>query len=137
MTRHRIIRPDGAPQPSGFSHGVLAREGDRILHVAGEIATDASGSVVPGAFVDQFDQALANVVEVVRSAGGAPGDIVSMTVYTTVVQEYRESAGGLGAVWRRHMGTHYPAMALIGVAGLVEPGALVEMSAVASVPRAD
>jgi len=40
----------------------------------------------------------------------------------------------LGEIHRRHLGRHYPAMALVEVRGLVDPNALVEMEATAVLP---
>ena len=86
--------------------------------------------------IEQFDTALGNVVTVVRACGGMAGDIVSMTIFTTRIEEYRGNAPALSPVWRRHMGGHYPAMALVGVTALVEPAAVVEIAALAVVPAA-
>ena len=40
-----------------------------------------------------------------------------------------------GAAYRKRMGRHFPAMALVQVAGLLEEGAKVEIEADAVVPR--
>ncbi|MET0832251.1 MAG: RidA family protein [Acidimicrobiia bacterium] len=132
-TPHRIVAPEGLAPAVGFSHGIVAAEG-RTLHVAGQIAVDADGAPVGGDFATQFDASLGNVLTVVEAAGGAPGHIVSMTVFTTDIDAYRASLRDLGGIWRRHMGLHFPAMALVGVAALVEPDALVEITAVAVIP---
>jgi enamine deaminase RidA (YjgF/YER057c/UK114 family) len=132
-TPHRIVAPEGLAPAVGFSHGIVAAEG-RTLHVAGQIAVDADGALAEGDFATQFDVALANVLAVVEAAGGAAGHVVAMTVFTTDIDGYRASRRELGAIWRRRMGLHFPAMALIGVAALVEPGALVEITAVAVIP---
>ena len=47
-----IVNPDGLGRPRGWSHGVLAPAGARILFVAGQTAPDGTG------FVEQFDRAL-------------------------------------------------------------------------------
>ena len=57
-----------------------------------------------------------------------------MTVYVTTMEGYRESRRALGDVWRRQMGTHYPALALVQVVTLVDQGALVEIEADAVLP---
>ena len=57
-----------------------------------------------------------------------------MTVYVTDLPAYRASLDRLGPVWRSHMGRCYPAMALVGVAGLVELRAQVEIEATAVLP---
>ena len=54
----------------------------------------------------------------------------------TDVDEYRASLGELGEVWRNRFGRRYPAMALVGVAELFEPGAKVELMGTAVVPDA-
>jgi enamine deaminase RidA (YjgF/YER057c/UK114 family) len=54
-----------------------------------------------------------------------------MTVYVTTMERYRASRAALRDVWQRHMGSHYPAMALVEVTALVDPQALVEIDATA------
>ncbi len=58
-----------------------------------------------------------------------------MTIFVTDLPAYRASVKALGPIWKARMGTHYPAMALLGVAGLVEERALLEIQAVAVVPQ--
>ena len=84
-------------------------------------------------FVQQFERALDNVIDVVWAAGGKPTDIARMVVYVTDKAEYLASARALGEVWRARMGRHYPAMALLEVKGLLEEEAKVEIEAVALV----
>lgn len=127
----RIVNPASLMKPSGFNHGLLAPAGGRVLFVAGQAPTDASGRVVEGDFVRQFSQALGNVVSVVREAGGAPGDVGRLTIYVTSLAEYRESLEPLGREYRRILGRHFPAVALVQVAGLVDDGARVEIEATA------
>jgi creatinine amidohydrolase len=128
------INPPELGSPRGFSHGVLAPAGSRVLFVAGETATDAKGRVMADTFVGQFDLSLSRVLAVVRAAGGDAQHIARMTVYVTNMATYRESRSALGAVWRRHMGTHYPAMALTSVTELADEGAIVEIEATAVLP---
>jgi len=103
----------------------------RILFVGGQIGWTAEQKFVAETFLEQFAQALDNVIDVVRAAGGEPSDIAEMTIYVTCLDAYREAGKALGSLWRQRLGTHYPAMALVGVSGLVEPQALVEISATA------
>ncbi len=84
--------------------------------------------------MEQWERALDRVVTVVRAAGGSPADIGRMTVYVTDRAAYLTARGALGEVHRRHMGKHYPAMALVEVQALVEEGALVEIEATAVIP---
>src|SRR5207247_10537112 len=70
----RIVNPDPLGRPSGWNHGLLAPAGGRVLFVAGQIAPERAG------LVEQWAGALERVLEVVRAAGGGPGDIGRRTV---------------------------------------------------------
>jgi NAD(P)-dependent dehydrogenase (short-subunit alcohol dehydrogenase family) len=129
--RFAIINPAELGAPKGWNNGMLAPAGGRTLFIAGQTARDASGQVPVGDFVTQFDQALANVLTVLRQAGGDPGDIGRLTIYVTDIGQYRGSLGSLGEVYRRQMGKHFPAMALVEVGALVDPRAVVEIEATA------
>lgn len=127
-----IINPRG--QPKGWNDGLLAPAGGRLLFVAGQTASDASGKVHPNDFVTQFRLALTNSLAVVKAAGGKPTDIGRMTVYVLDMQGYREARTELGKVWKELMGRHYPAMALVEVSALLDEHALLEMETTAVVP---
>ncbi|MFO0613930.1 MAG: RidA family protein [Polyangiaceae bacterium] len=132
----KTVAVDGWPRPSGYANGVIT-EG-RLLHVAGQIGWDPVDRSLPkGDFVAQFDRALANVVAIVRAAGAEPSSVARMTIYVTDLEAYRSSLAGVGAAWKKHLGRHFPAMALVGVAGLVERDALVEIESVAVLTKED
>ncbi len=129
-----IVQPPDWPRPRGYSNGMMA-EG-RMLAVAGQIGWDTSETLVGADFLSQFRQAMANVVAVVRAAGGAPSDIISLTLYVTDKREYVDGIAEVGATYREAMGKHFPTMALVQVADLLEPGAKVEIQALAVLPSA-
>ena len=129
-----IINPDSLGRPSGWNHGLLASAGGRVLFVAGQTAADASGQVSGIGLAEQWDRALGKVLDVVRAAGGTPEHIGRLTVYVTDRTAYLASRKQLGEIHRRHLGRHYPAMALVEVTGLVHPDALVEIEATAVIP---
>ena len=134
MSVFDIINPSALGKPRGFSHGLLAPPGARLLFVAGQTAADAEGRVGGRTFAQQFDECLARVLAVVDSAGGTPAHVARMTVFVTRLDEYMASREMLGTVWRRRMGAHYPAMALVEVTRLVDEGAMVEIEATAAIP---
>jgi enamine deaminase RidA (YjgF/YER057c/UK114 family) len=135
MSELEIILPEGWPRPAGYANGVVAPAGSRALHVAGQIAWDAERQLVgAGDFAAQFAQALDNVIAVVRAGGGEAAHIACMTVYVTDKRQYLDALGAVGASWTSRCGRHYPAMALVEVAGLLEEGALIEIAAVAYLP---
>jgi enamine deaminase RidA (YjgF/YER057c/UK114 family) len=133
-TGFTIVNPPELGRPRGFAHGVLTPAGGRTLRIAGQTAANAKGRVPDHQFAEQFELALARVLAVVRAAGGGPEHIAGMTIYVTAMTAYRESRPQLGDVWRRHMGTHYPAMVLVQVVALVDEHALVEIEAEAVLP---
>jgi enamine deaminase RidA (YjgF/YER057c/UK114 family) len=126
------IQPAGWPRPSGYANGVLAT--GRVLAIAGQIGAHPDGALVAGGLPAQLDQALANVGEIVAAAGGRIDDVVSMTVYVTSRAAYLAARAELGEVWRRRAGSHFPAMTLVEVSGLVVEGAVIELQALAVLP---
>ena len=129
--RFAIVNPEELGAPRGWNNGMLAQPGGRMLFIAGQTARDASGRVANGGFVAQFDRALGNVLVVLHQAGGEPGDIGRLTIYVSDMAQYRASLEPLGEVYRRRMGSHFPAMALVEVKSLVDPQAVVEIEATA------
>jgi enamine deaminase RidA (YjgF/YER057c/UK114 family) len=127
----RSINPESLGTPRGYSNGILAPAGGRLLFVAGQIGWNAEQKLVGEAFSEQFAQALANVLEVVREAGGAAEDVARLTIYVTDKREYAAELRAVGERYRSLMGKHYPAMSLVEVQALLEPGAKVEIEATA------
>jgi enamine deaminase RidA (YjgF/YER057c/UK114 family) len=132
MTRHHLFDPGGLPPASGFSYGAVAAPGQH-LYLAGLTGHAEDGSIADD-LVEQFGMACRSVGRVIEEAGGSPSDLVSMTVYTTAVGEYRERQRDLGVAYREVFGKHYPPMALLGIAELFDPQAKVELVCVAVVP---
>jgi len=128
----RTILPEGWQRPRGYANGMLAR--GSTLAVAGMIGWDPSETLVSPDFAPQYRQALANVAAVIEAAGGKPEHLISITIYVTDKREYTAELKAVGAAWRELIGRHYPAMALVEVAGLLEPGAKVEIQGLACIP---
>lgn len=129
MTFERINPPPLAT-PRGFSHAVLT-DRPRTVYLAGQTALDRSGTIVGTDIVTQFEQALLNLLQALRAAGGSGDDLASVTIYIVDVDGYRAHAREIGAIWKRLVGTEFPAMAAIGVARLWDADALVEIQGVA------
>ncbi|HEY4020198.1 MAG TPA: RidA family protein [Pseudonocardiaceae bacterium] len=124
MSISRINPPDLA-KPRGFSHAVIGR--GTAVFLAGQTALNADGRIVGDTVVEQFEQALSNLLAALREAGGEPAQLASLTVYITDMDDYRAHAREIGSVWQRLVGKDYPAMAGIGVARLWDKEALVEV----------
>ena len=128
---HAVVNPAGLPRPSGFNYAVVSGPG-RTVWLAGQTALDADGIVVgPGDVVVQFEQALRNLLTALGAAGGHPEQLVSMTVYSVDIEDYRRHSQRIGQVWRRLVGSDYPATAAVGVIRLWDVDALVELQGVA------
>lgn len=133
MTPHRLVNPEHMAPAIGFSHALISCAG-RTVFVAGQIAAADDGAVTGTTFVEQLDVALGNVVSALAAAEARPQHVVSMTIFTTAMDEYRAARKEVGVTYRRHFGSHFPPMALLGVTELYEPAASVEIIATAVVP---
>jgi enamine deaminase RidA (YjgF/YER057c/UK114 family) len=122
-----LVMVEGPP-PKGYADGRIGH--GAVLHIAGQIGWK-QGVFEAKDLVGQFAQALDNVMEVLKAAHAHPDDIAEMTIYVTDIPAYRAARKELGPIWRARMGTHFPAMALVGTPMLVEPDALIEIQAVA------
>ena len=129
-----VINPKSLGAPSGYSNGLLTEAGGRLLFIAGQIAWDENQKIVSDDFVEQFDNALANVIAVVDAAGGQASDVVRLVIYVTNKVEYRERTREVGTRYQKHMGKHFPAMVLVQVAALLDDGAKVEIEGMAVLP---
>ncbi len=122
------FNPESLARATGFTHAVVAA--GRTVHLAGQTALDVDGHIIDGDVVAQFEQALSNLLEALRAAGGRPDQLASMTVYLVDVEDYQGRTRDIGRVWRRLVGTEYPAMAAVGVTRLWDVEALVEVQGV-------
>ena len=127
--------PDNWPRGSGYSHAVVA-EGRQIF-VAGQIGWDpVTLEIVPGGMAAQARRAFENIVAVLAAAGARPEHIVRFTWFITDRGAYVRDRDAIGAAYRAVIGRHFPAMSVIVVSGLIEPGAEIEIEATAVVPPA-
>ena len=128
----RALQPPGWPRPKGYANGIEAR--GRLVFVAGQIGWDETGAFPSADLPGQVRRTLSNVVAVLAEAGAGPEHVVRLTWYVTDRDEYLGSAKEIGMAYREVMGRHYPAMAVVAVAGLIEADAKVEIEATAVVP---
>ncbi len=128
----KAILPEGWPRPKGYANGVLAQ--GRLLFIAGMIGWDAQGVFHSDDFAVQARQALRNVADVLREAGGKPENIVRMTWYVTDKREYLAAAREIGRAFREVIGHYDIAMTAVEVRALIEDRAKVEIEATAVLP---
>src|SRR5438128_1308236 len=126
-----LINPESLGAPRGYSNGVIADAGGRLLFIAGQIAWDQEQKIVSTDFVEQFDRALENVIRVVTEAGGKPEQIARLVIYVPDKNEYRARTREIGERYRAHMGKHFPAMVLVEINALLEDDAKIEIEGIA------
>jgi len=128
----QVIQPPRWSRPKGYANGMVAA--GRLLVTGGLVGWDEQQRFVSDDFVEQVRQTLKNTVQVLESGGAAAEHIVRMTWYITDRQEYLERVRELGAAYRDIIGRHFPAMAVVVVAGLLEERAKVEIETTAVIP---
>ena len=131
---HQVIQPEGWAPAKGYANGMLSADGH--LFVGGQIGWTADQKFEAHDFIGQMKQALRNIRDVVEAAGGVPENIMRLTWYVTDKAEYLAAQAEVGRAYREVMGRHFPAMAMVVVAGLIEDEARVEIEATAVISKA-
>ena len=128
-----VLLPPGWPRPKGYSNGIVAR--GRQVYIAGMVGWDAEGRFHSDDFAEQAQQALQNIVDVLKVAGGKPEHIVRMTWYVTDKREYLAASREVGRAFREIIGSYNAAMTAVQVTALIEDRAKVEIEATAVIPE--
>ena len=128
----KILHPVGWKAPIGYANGIAAS--GNIVFVAGQVGWNEMQVFESEALAPQFEQALKNVLAVLREAGGRPEHICRMTAYCCDKPAYLAARRELGAIWRRLMGRHFPAMRMIFVSDLLDSPGKIELEATAVIP---
>lgn len=129
---HQLLHPSHWKAAVGYANGVLAS--GQTVFVGGQIGWNADQVFESDDFVVQVNQALQNIVAILKEANAGPEHIVRLTWYVTDKQEYLARLKEVGGAYREVLGKHFPAMTMVQVAGLVEDQAKVEIEATAVIP---
>jgi enamine deaminase RidA (YjgF/YER057c/UK114 family) len=128
----RALQPPGWPRPQGYANGMTAK--GRVVVTGGVVGWDVMQNL-PDTFAAQARQTFSNILKILGEGGAGPEHLVRLTWYVTDLDEYRASLKDLGRAYRETIGTYFPAMAVVQVAGLVEKAAKIEIEATAVVPE--
>jgi enamine deaminase RidA (YjgF/YER057c/UK114 family) len=128
----RVLLPRGWKPPIGYANGIAAS--GTLVFVAGQVGWDEQQVFQSKDIAAQFEQALKNIIAVLGEAGARPEHICRMTAYCCDKPAYLAARRELGAIWRRHMGRHYPAMSMIFVSDLLDSPGKIELEATAVIP---
>lgn len=129
MSKFELLNPPSLGEPRGWTNGVLAPAGARVLFVAGQAGWETGAAGVAPGLVEQYARALDKILTVVTQAGGTAADVARLTVFVTDLAAYKAGRRALREVWQARFGAYYPAMSLLEVKGLVDDGAMVEIEA--------
>ncbi len=129
----KVIHPEGWAPALGYSNGMHMPDG--TLHIGGQIGWNKDKKFVAKDFVGQMEQALTNIAEVVRAAGGQVEDIGRLTWFVKDKQEYLSKQREIGQAYRSVFGKHFPAMSMLVIKDLIEDEALIEIEATAFIRR--
>ena len=118
-------QPSGPPGAVGYAHAVVA---GGVIYLGGQIGEGAT-------VVEQFD--LGRRQDRRRVACSRAGEPSTSSRSWSTRPKWRSTGHRrrAGAVWRRHFGRRYPAMALVGVDAFLDPDAKVELMGVAVLER--
>ena len=131
----RVLHPKAWKAPVGYANGIAAS--GTLVFVAGQVGWDEEQVFHSDHLVEQFDQALRNVLAVLAEAGARPEHMCRMTAYCCDKPAYLAARGELGRIWKRLMGRHYPAMSMIFVSDLLDSPGKIELEATAVIPQED
>jgi len=126
------LDPPGVWPPFGaFSMAVLQGAG-QVVHLKGQVALDPSGQIVgPDDMRAQLRQTLHNIAAVLASMGGRMGDLVSLVHFATDIEQFMAA----GDIRRAFFAPPYPVTTTVQVARLYHPDLLIEIAAIAEIPR--
>lgn len=124
------INPETMYRSPAFSQGVLVVNPGKLLVIGGQNGVDAAGQLVADDIGAQTRQALRNVLEVLKAAGGSQEHVIKLTIYIVIGQSIQAGFEASREVW----GDHATAISGMFVAALGRPGVLVEIEALAALP---
>lgn len=125
--------PDGLHRHPAFSQAVEVASDSRLVFIGGQNGTDPSGEVVGPTVAEQTAQAFANVQTAVEAVGGTLADIAKWTILVTDGDEIGAGFAAFQDFWDPSVAP--PAITVQVVSGLASPDFLVEIEAVAAIPR--
>lgn len=129
-----FMTPKESPPPVGYSH-IVRVSNAALIYLAGQVPMDAAGNLIgAGDFRAQAEQVFRNIRTALNAAGATPHDIIKLNYYVVSSVDPAERTA-IRAVRDQYVNTSAPpASTLVIVAGLAQPGWLVEIEAVAAVP---
>ncbi len=124
--------PDNLWTPFGAFSMVVLQGTGQVVHLKGQVALDASGTIIGGGDMRaQVRQALSNIKTVLATIGGRMSDVISLTHYTTDIQTFMQT----GAIRKEFFAAPFPVTTTVEIAALYNPELVIEITAVAEIPH--
>jgi len=95
---------------------------DGIMYTA-QIPIREDGTIETGNIDAQAELTFSNLKRTLIAAGGSLDDVTQVLIYLTNKEDFQ----GMNAVYRRHFSKPFPNRATVIVAGLMVPGATIEI----------
>jgi enamine deaminase RidA (YjgF/YER057c/UK114 family) len=125
------VNPDDMSKPRGYSHAIAVSGDRRTIYIGGQNAVDERGSIVGSNLKEQTQQVLRNIEKILAAAEAKPENLVKLTIH---ILQGQNPAEGFQVFQEKWGGIPIPpAITVLFVAGLGNPGWLVEIDAVAEV----
>jgi enamine deaminase RidA (YjgF/YER057c/UK114 family) len=125
----QIAPPSIAPPAANYAHAVLTERAEFWLHTSGVVPIAPDGSV-PDDIGEQAEVVWANLLAILREAGMAPSDVVSITTY--VVVDHMPALPVVMQARDRALDGHRAASTLVTVPALARPEWKMEIALVAA-----
>ena len=121
------IKLPNAPEPVGHYSSAVVHNG--LIFVSGQLPTNhTTGEVETGAIEAQMELALQNVEAILKEAKSDLNHVLQMTIYISDLEDW----GAVNEVYKRVLGEHKPARAIVPVKDL-HFGTKIEIQAIAAV----
>jgi 2-iminobutanoate/2-iminopropanoate deaminase len=117
------------PTPVGpYSPGVIL---GNLVFVSGQAGRDPATGTIASDVTGQTEQVLKNIATILEAAGSSLQHVIRCGVFLVDMKEFPK----MNEVYARAFGAHRPARTTVEVSGLPGPGLLVEIDAIAYIPR--
>ncbi len=119
-----------APPIANYSHVATVPAGSDLLVLAGQVGNGPDGALAAGVEA-QYEQALSNIVAILKSQGATPANLVKLTVYLVDPVDPAHAR----AIREKAFGSAAPPATLVYVVRLARPDIKVEIDAMAVRPK--
>lgn len=128
MTLERITTSPDPYEPFLLSQGIRA---GNLLFISGQAGYDDDGRVVEGGFRAQGERAFANLERALKAGDASLRTVAKVTIFVTDMSNF----GEVVELRRKYFAEPYPADSIVAVQALYTPEAMIEIEAIAEVPR--